>query len=392
MRVNEKFNTSWASSSTNPTGIFSKCVFSHTTGYSENIVTDVVPKMYELDRLFFVKHGEKNLVRWFENIDLTVALNGQYCADMVATLYNNKWSRLYAALVEALYDPIMNYKMTETEEYDGDDLHTGTDTAALTHGEEIETEYGKVDTVVHGEEIETEYGKVDTLAHGEQIATTYGKGQNTVHGEQIQTTYNTGEGNTHGEIITTKTKDNNGDTVETTIDSQDPSTVKNKVFGFNSTAVEGVMDSQTITTGTGKTSTKKHDEEAHTGTDNKTKTGTETDVHSGTDAVTLSGTDRDVHSGSDIDTLSGSDTVSHSGTDTDTLSGSDTVSHSGTDSNQTTYNSNMNKTFERELNREGNIGVTTSQQMLESEIELRKKMFYEIVMQDICEMFCIPIY
>lgn len=37
----------------------------------------------------------------------------------------------------------------------------------------------------------------------------------------------------------------------------------------------------------------------------------------------------------------------------------------------------------RNLTRSGNIGVTTSQQMLESEFEVRKHDFYEIVMNDI---------
>ena len=45
-------------------------------------------------------------------------------------------------------------------------------------------------------------------------------------------------------------------------------------------------------------------------------------------------------------------------------------------------------TFERS----GNIGVTTSQQMIESEIELRKKQFYEIVFHDIINYVCLHVY
>lgn len=47
---------------------------------------------------------------------------------------------------------------------------------------------------------------------------------------------------------------------------------------------------------------------------------------------------------------------------------------------------------ERNLTRSGNIGVTTSQQMIESEIELRKKNFFELVYQDLDKVLTIPIY
>lgn len=47
---------------------------------------------------------------------------------------------------------------------------------------------------------------------------------------------------------------------------------------------------------------------------------------------------------------------------------------------------------DRDLTRHGNIGVTTSQQMLESEIELRKYKFYEQVMNDIDNVMCLKCY
>lgn len=47
---------------------------------------------------------------------------------------------------------------------------------------------------------------------------------------------------------------------------------------------------------------------------------------------------------------------------------------------------------ERDLTRSGNIGVTTSQQMLQSEIDLRKFAFYIQVMNDIDKIMCLKIY
>lgn len=51
-------------------------------------------------------------------------------------------------------------------------------------------------------------------------------------------------------------------------------------------------------------------------------------------------------------------------------------------------NNNSNRT----LTRKGNIGVTTSQQMLQSEIELRKTDFYKIVYEDIDNILTLKIY
>ena len=45
----------------------------------------------------------------------------------------------------------------------------------------------------------------------------------------------------------------------------------------------------------------------------------------------------------------------------------------------------------RKLTRSGNIGVTTSQQMLQSEIELRQWNFYKMIMEDIDDVMCLSI-
>lgn len=44
------------------------------------------------------------------------------------------------------------------------------------------------------------------------------------------------------------------------------------------------------------------------------------------------------------------------------------------------------------LHREGNIGVTTSQQMLQSELELRKYNFYEEIMKDVDSVLTLSVY
>lgn len=50
------------------------------------------------------------------------------------------------------------------------------------------------------------------------------------------------------------------------------------------------------------------------------------------------------------------------------------------------------ETGTRELERSGNIGVTTTQQMLEQEIEIKKHNFYDIVYEDIDNIIALEIY
>lgn len=58
-------------------------------------------------------------------------------------------------------------------------------------------------------------------------------------------------------------------------------------------------------------------------------------------------------------------------------------------SSETTGDFDKNK---RELTREGNIGVTTSQQMLQSEIDVRKYSLYNQVYKDIDSILCQDVY
>lgn len=64
--------------------------------------------------------------------------------------------------------------------------------------------------------------------------------------------------------------------------------------------------------------------------------------------------------------------TTHDGVDSDLIHGTDVV--------------------DRELTRSGNIGVTTSQQMLESEIELRKKHYFDAIFADLDAVLTAPIW
>lgn len=85
-----------------------------------------------------------------------------------------------------------------------------------------------------------------------------------------------------------------------------------------------------------------------------------------------------------------SDTTMGKSSSTDKQSG--TVSRTGNEITSNTRTDNLTETAEHMFTREGNIGVTTSQQMIESEIELRKKQFYNIVFNDIINYVCLHVY
>lgn len=77
--------------------------------------------------------------------------------------------------------------------------------------------------------------------------------------------------------------------------------------------------------------------------------------------------------------------------DTLAVAGSDTTAYGGTAN--TTDNSTESGNRDYTIRAYGNIGVTTSQQMLESEISLRSKYdMYDIITSEFKKKFCILIY
>ena len=72
--------------------------------------------------------------------------------------------------------------------------------------------------------------------------------------------------------------------------------------------------------------------------------------------------------------------------------GFNTIAVDGVPQNNSDVESTTSGDFDdnhRKLTRSGNIGVTTSQQMLQSEIDLRQWNFYNMLMNDIDEIMCL---
>lgn len=149
----------------------------------------------------------------------------------------------------------------------------------------------------------------------------------------------------------------------------------------NRTLTGNDTESGTTNTSVDRTSTtiNNTDEEMITGTSTvTTNSGASASVVplNGNNPVKLSQTDEDGES----TTTSRTDT--HDAyTDSQLTEGSDT---------DTTHNKSIARSEDYTLTRKGNIGVTTSQQMLESEYELRKRNYFNYVFECVDEILTIP--
>lgn len=170
------------------------------------------------------------------------------------------------------------------------------------------------------------------------------------------------------------------------------SVVYNPIDNYNMTEImtddERVIEHDTTNTRTDDL------ERIHTGTDTETKNLTETETPNLTtteqrkiNGFNSSGTG--VNDGSITTQASGTDTTTNTGTDA--FSRYDTEENSGTVTDAKTGTDTETRNYE--LTRQGNIGVTTTQQMLQSERDLWKwNYFTEVVFPDLDSVFTLKIY
>lgn len=131
-----------------------------------------------------------------------------------------------------------------------------------------------------------------------------------------------------------------------------------------------------------------------TGTDTGTKTivndGESTQTGTVTDAGT-STTDNGIF-GFNSSTASDSDTADTTASNTRTDNLQATSDNTETETRNLANSNTTERTDERTLTRSGNIGVTTSQQMMQSEIELWQWNFFKSVFDDIDSICCLDVY
>lgn len=232
-------------------------------------------------------------------------------ATAIMAVNGTNWGKLWETL-DYDYDPIQNYKMTET----------------MTDDETV-IEYGKSST------------RTDNLTHRKT-------GTETLDIDADETrTDNLTDGKTGTE---TRTDDL---TAETTPDLL--TTTNDSVYGFNSS--EAVP------------------------TDDRTQSATGTNTETQTGTVEMEYNTSETHTGTQRMIRDNTDETTYNTTDTDT--GTQGTVDSGSDTHTRNYT----------LTREGNIGVTTSQQMIESERNLWMWNFFRnVVFPDVDKILALRIY
>ena len=131
-------------------------------------------------------------------------------------------------------------------------------------------------------------------------------------------------------------------------------------------------DTETLTLGSSTTS-------SHTGTDTDTTQG------GGSNEKGVSAYNEDGYTNRE------KDTETHNSNNTQTYNSTVTNTGSGSDKTQTDYGKQRTETETTRIH--GNIGVTTSQQMIESEMELRAKYdIYKIISREFEREFLVQIY
>ena len=84
---------------------------------------------------------------------------------------------------------------------------------------------------------------------------------------------------------------------------------------------------------------------------------------------------------------------SSSGTNTRKVTGYDSDTLRTNDQNTDESEAEGNRELEHKAHLYGNIGVTTSQQMLEAEVDIRRKFnIYEMIAEEFCNEFCVMVY
>lgn len=316
-----------------------------------NVLTDI-------DEFIYHKIGNKKLLESFQDpLEIIGSFYIYYRIAHVIENYNYELKTLKETMYFK-YNPIENYNMEEKESTRG------------THGNSAHT-----DVMLYGEKTTTNATgeQENTFEHGKkETSTTYGaESVSNVYGEvNTETTIGAqGTTNTYGEQNTTNTY---GETNTETKDGRTKNTRELSVATFDSSSYTNkekevvTNEGETNSTSTTESHTDTSERESYTDSVNVSNRNDSTKVYAHTDeSTTLSHTDiTEDKTYTDTNTVGArSDIITDS-------SHSDTFNHGA----QSVSINDM-----RELARKGNIGVTTTQQMIEQERNIALFCFAEKV-------------
>lgn len=369
MTPNPKMNDCW--NGITGTGIFQKL----------GAPFDTVGKAADI--AYTARSGQKYVADWVAELFSTAPETAlETIAETVAALYMPDWAKVLAAMTEE-YSPIHNYdrhtKVTVTT------VPGVTETKTTAFGRSVEEDENEQRNQVLTKEITPATIEVEETTENnqvEEVAETipgYTKDTSTKN-NQVKTTEKTPP---TMEVEETSQKNQK----ETVTETPNERTSTKSVMAYDAAA--GTWSPQEKTVDTGSTAT----ETAYSGNPDTT-TRTETVGANGSETEQYSGEADEVNEvytpttdGSRTTTYSGqpdkktrTETVGTAGSEKETYSGNPdnrtkTITNAGQDTETTTKTGSDSQEYEEDS--EGNIGVTTTQQMLQAELTLRSYNVFE---------------
>lgn len=294
--------------------------------------------------------------------------NSQLLAQTLWDIYGKNWSRLWEDYV-SVYNPIENYNLNETVERDQTDDSTigrkGTLSSVVDTTSNQDGTTTGTSSLEHGHIIDTtDERNIDNTSDGTSEVQ-FGHVVDTTDNKYTTTAVDSTSSLQHGQIISNQ------------------NTLDQSRYGFNSTEQ---VPTDTQTEGGSQT---------HSGTDTTTDHNESTVSDNDTITQTNSGTDKTItHTES---TTSDNDTTKQTNSGTDTTNSKENTSldvtskdtRTDTTTDDTTATDTISETITRK--RSGNIGVTTTQDMLLQDFELWKWNFFFQVFEDCDKFLCLSV-
>lgn len=100
------------------------------------------------------------------------------------------------------------------------------------------------------------------------------------------------------------------------------------------------------------------------------------------------------HTGTNTTNYTGTDTTDHTGTDTINHTGTDTMDHTGRQDIDRVYDEKTSDsgTIKHERTEQGNIGLTSTQDLIKQQQELVKFNLMDYIIEDFSKKFCLGVY
>jgi len=299
-------------------------------------------------------------------------------ADMLLKICRPNWDKVYEAL-SVDYSPIEN-----TDAY----ITHNTSTTGRSSGTSNLTDSGTDNHMHSGSDTRTNTG-TDTHALS---------GTDTTKDTGTDTMAKTGTEKNDGKV--NETDYHHSYTTDTESNPGGTSTTQNQAYGFNSsepsndttsiTTVKQTLTTihRTVSVQTDKDGNPVKDangeeiKEPGKNSDEIDRKTSDTTTYNTVDTDTKNLTESTEYGRKDTETLDVTDTTNYNSSDNETIN----LSHAGTTSGENSGSEQY------EEHRHGNIGVTSNQQMISEELELRKRFFYETVFADLDKYLCLSIY